>query len=229
MAWAMVAGAAITVVGGAINANSQKKAASAAAGQQSASAQQGIDEERRQFDAMQKLLAPYVEGGNKGMAGQQDFLGLNGQPAQQKAVDSIQNSAQFGAMAQQGENAILQNASATGGLRGGNVQGALAQFRPNLLSSLIDQQYSRLGGLTQMGQASAAGVGAAGINTGQSISGLLGQQGAAQAGASLANGAANSQMINGVTGAFGQFVGGGGMSSLFGGGASTQPPRQELF
>jgi hypothetical protein len=226
MSWAMVGAAAITVVGGAINANSQKKAANAAAGQQSASAQQGIDEQRRQFDALQKLLAPYVASGEQGLAGQKDFLGLNGQPAQQKAVEGIQNSAQFGAMAQQGENAILQNASATGGLRGGNTQGALAQFRPQLLNSLIDQQYGRLGGLTQIGQASAAGVGAGGMQTGNSITALLQQQGAAQAGASLANGAANSQMINGVTNAFGQFVGGGG----FGGGAgSTPPPRQELF
>lgn len=226
MAWAMVAGAAITVVGGAINANSQKKAANKAAGQQSESAQQGIDETRRQFDAIQKLLSPYVTSGEQGLAGQKDFLGLNGQGAQQSAVDGIQNSAQFGALAKQGENAILQNASATGGLRGGNTQGALAQFRPQLLNSLIDQQYGRLGGLTQIGQASAAGVGAAGMQTGNSITALLQQQGAAQAGATLAGGAANSQMINGVTNAFGQFVGGGG----FGGGASsTPPPRQELF
>lgn len=228
MSWAMVAGAAITVVGGAVNANKQKKAAQTAAGQQSESTELGIEEQRRQFDAMQKLLAPYVAGGEQGLAGQKAFLGLNGQPAQQNAVDAIQNSAQFGALQKQGENAILQNASATGGLRGGNVQGALAQFRPQLLNSLIDQQYSRLGGLTQMGQASAAGVGAGGMQTGNSITALLQQQGAAQAGASLASGAANSQMVNGVTNAFGQFVGGGGFSG-FGGSGSTQPPRQELF
>jgi hypothetical protein len=97
------------------------------------------------------------------------------------------------AMTQQGENAILQQGAATGGLRGGNVQGALAQFRPQALSSLINQQYGRLGGITQMGQASAAGVGAAGMQTGQSVAGLLGQQGSAVAGGILGAGQANAQ------------------------------------
>ncbi|WP_449405980.1 hypothetical protein [Massilia phosphatilytica] len=37
----------------------------------------------------------------------------------------------FQALQQQGNDAILANASATGGLRGGNVQGALGQFSRN--------------------------------------------------------------------------------------------------
>lgn len=207
MTWGMVAGAAITVVGGAVAANQQKKAAQGAANAQEAASERGIEEQRRQFDALQKLLSPYVEGGNKGFAGQQNLIGLNGQDAQKQAIDAIQNSAQFGALTQQGENAILQNASATGGLRGGNTQGALAQFRPNLLSGLIDQQYNRLGGLAQMGQASAAGVGSAGLQSGNAISNLLQQQGAAQAGAFLANGAANAGLASNVAGAAGQVIG----------------------
>ena len=55
-------------------------------------------------------------------------------------------------MVQQGQDAILQNASAIGGLRGGNTQAALAQFRPALLSQLIAEQYNRLGGLSSLGQ-----------------------------------------------------------------------------
>jgi len=208
MAWAMVAGAAITVVGGAVAANQKKKAAQGAANAQTESDDKAIAEQQRRFDAIQKLLSPYVEGGNKGIAGQQDLLGLNGAPAQQTAINGIQSSPMFGAMAQQGEDAILQNASATGGLRGGNTQGALAQFRPQLLNQLIDQQYQRLGGLTQIGQASAAGVGAAGQQSGDAISKLLQQQGAAQAGGLLANGAANAGLANSVSGAFGQYLGG---------------------
>lgn len=100
------------------------------------------------------------------------------------------------AMTQQGENAILQQGSATGGLRGGNTQGALAQFRPQMLSNLINQQYGRLGGITQMGQASAAGVGAAGMQSGAQIADLLGQQGAAVAGGQLALGQAAAAPFN---------------------------------
>lgn len=204
---AAIVGAA-TVAISAYSANNQKKAAKSAANAQSESSQEGIEEQRRQFDAMQKLLAPYVAGGEQAMGAQKDILGLSGQPAQKSAVDAIQNSAQFGALAQQGENAILQNAAATGGLRGGNTQGALAQFRPALLNGLIDQQYNRLGGLTQMGQASAAGVGTAGMQTGTNIANLLGQQGSAQAGALMAGGQANAQMANSVANAFGTYMGG---------------------
>ncbi len=202
------AGAAIVgTVGGIWSARKGAKAAQSAADTQSESAQLGIEEQRRQFDAIQKLLAPYVNAGQPALTGQQDLLGLNGQQAQQGAIDSIQNSAQFGAMAQQGENAILQSASATGGLRGGNTQSALAQFRPQLLNQLIDQQYGRLGGLAQMGQASAAGVGAAGQQTGNQITDLLAQQGAAQAGGQLAQGRAFGQMANTITGNIGTFIG----------------------
>lgn len=202
---AIVGGAALAT--SVYGASQQKKAASSAAQSQTQSAEAGIAEQRRQFDAFQKMLSPYIEGGNKGLSGQQDLLGLNGAPAQQTAISGLQASPQFAALQQQGENAILQNASATGGLRGGNTQGALAQFRPQLLNSLIDQQYQRLGGLAQMGQASAAGVGAAGQQTGSAISDLLAQQGAAQAGSALAAGKANSQIANSLGSAFGTYMG----------------------
>jgi len=105
---------------------------------------------------------------------------------------------------------LLQRASATGGLRGGNIQGALAQFRPQLLSSLIDQQYGRLGGMTALGQQSAAGVGTAGLQTGVNVANLLGQQGAAQAGAEIAQGKAFGAIPAAISGGLGLFSGLGG-------------------
>ena len=134
---------------------------------------------------------------------QQDLLGLNGNAAQSSAMSAIESSPYFSGLVKQGENALLQNASATGGLRGGNTSAALAQFRPNMLAAAIDQQYQRLGGLVNIGQNAAAGVGNAGQamanNTGQ----LLQQAGAATAGGYLASGRAAQQGINGLTSAFG--------------------------
>lgn len=207
MAWAMVGAAAVTVVGGAVAANSAKKSANKAADAQVQAAQLGVDESRRQFDAMQGLMSPYVDAGGKALADQRALLGMNGSVEQADMISGIQNGPQYTAMMQQGENAMLQNASATGGLRGGNLQESLAQFRPQLLNQLIQQQYSNLGGMTSMGQNAAAGVGNAGMQTGMNIANLYGQQGQAQAGAALANGRANSQMINTATSAFGQFMG----------------------
>ena len=195
-----LSGAALAgiAVGGAtlISGMAQADAAEGAAAAQSGAAQAGIDEQRRQFDAVQKLLAPYVSAGAPALEAQQAFLGLKGPEAERAAIERIRGGETFQALAGQGEEALLQRASATGGLRGGNIQGALAQFRPQLLSSLIEQQYGRLGGLTTMGQRSAAGVGAAGMETGTNVANLLAQQGAARAGGELGEAKAYGQLFN---------------------------------
>ena len=195
-----------SIVGGIGSSVAQSRSADKAADAQTASAEAGIDEQRRQFDKVQELLAPYVSAGNDALSGQLGLLGLGGPEAQQAAIARIEGGPQMAAMQQQGENAILQNASATGGLRGGNTQGALAQFRPQMLNSLIDQQYGRLGGLSAMGQASAAGVGAAGQAMGNNVSQLFAQQGAAQGAASLAQGRAFGNFAGQVSQA-GGFIG----------------------
>lgn len=207
-----------------IGARSQKKAAASAASSQSAAALAGIEEQRRQFDVAQELLAPFTEAGTSAIGGQLALAGLSGQEAEQAAIDRIEGGAQFQSLVQQGEEGILQNAAATGGLRGGNTQAALAQFRPQVLSGLINQQFSNLGGIAGLGQASAAGTASAAQNTGSNIANLLQQQGAAQAGGALASGQANanlaSQVAGGLAQGFGNIGGGSGgfgESSLFDG------------
>ena len=194
-----ISAAVITVAGSAVISNQQRKAAKGAANAQAAAAQAGISEQERQFLAIQELLKPYVQAGTGALGGQQALVGLSGPEAQQKAIAALQGSPQFQAITQQGENAILQRASATGGLRGGNVQAALGQFRPQLLSQLIEQQYGRLGQISSLGQASAAGQAAMGQQQGVNIAGLLGQIGQAQAGGALAQGAANAGLVGGLS------------------------------
>jgi len=186
-----------------VGSSMQASAAGDAAAAQGAKSQAGIEEQRRQFDEMRKLLQPYTEAGLPALEQQQTLLGLKGPEAERAAIARLTGGETFKALAQQGEEALLQQASATGGLRGGNLQGALGQFRPQLLSNLIEQQYGRLGGMTSMGQASAAGVGAAGMQTGTNIANLLGQQGAAEAGGILGEAKAYSGLFN----LPGQFVG----------------------
>ncbi len=186
------------VAASAYSANRQKKSADKASRAQVAAADAGIDEQRRQFDAVQQLLAPYVKSGTDATDAQRAFLGLAGPDAERAAIDGVRNSETFPAAAKEGENAILQNAAATGGLRGGNTQAALARFRPNLLNQLIAQRFAGLDLLASRGQASAAGQAAAAQNTGAAVSGLLQEQGAAIAGAQLARGNANAQLVNGI-------------------------------
>lgn len=198
MTWGMVAVAGASVVAGYMASQSASDAADSAAQAQGDASAAQIRESRRQFNAIQDLLKPYTQAGTGALTAQQNLLGLNGGDEQQRAIDALGASPQMGALVKQGENAILQNASATGGLRGGNVQAALAQFRPQLLSQLIQQQYQNLGGITSIGQNAAAGVGNAGMQSSAQIQNALGQQGAAQAGAALASGQANAQMWSGM-------------------------------
>jgi hypothetical protein len=191
----------------------QADAAKSAASTQAGAAQSGIEEQRRQFDAVQKLLQPYTEAGPGALEQQQAFLGLKGPEAERAAIERISGGETYKALAAQGEEALLQRASATGGLRGGNIQAALGQFRPQLLSSLIEQQYGRLGGMTSLGQQSAAGVGTAGMQTGQRISGLLGEQGAAIAGGDIGQGRAFGAIPGGIAGGLGIYSGLGGKFS----------------
>jgi len=181
------------VVGGITGAKQQAKAAEAAAGTQAGYAQAGIEEQRRQFDMLTELLRPYVEAGTPALQQQQAFLGLRGAPEQQAAIGALEQSPFFQSAVRQGEEALLQQASATGGLRGGNIQAALAQFRPAMLQQQIAQQYQNLAGLTSLGQQSAAGQGSSGMQTAGSIGELLAQKGAALAGGQLAKGSVARQ------------------------------------
>jgi hypothetical protein len=230
------------VVGGSqlIGSSMQASAAGDAAAIQSGAAEAGIAEQRRQFDAMRELLKPYTEVGVPALAGlqpyaqagapaleqQQALLGLRGPEAQQAAIAGIEGGAGYQSQVRAGEEALLQRASATGGLRGGNIQAALGQFRPQMLQQEIERQYGRLGGmadigrvtqqnLAQIGQSSAAGTGSAGLQTGTNVANLLSQQGAALAGGELGEAKAYGQLFNLPAQFLGMQMGGGKAGSLF--------------
>lgn len=210
-------------VGGATLASGalQSSAAKSAAKTQAGAAEAGIEEQRRQFDAIQELLKPYVQAGQGAITGfqpfqeagaqafeqQQALAGLQGPEAQQAAISQIESSPFLQSQIEQGERALLQRAGATGGLRGGNVQAALTQFRPQMLQQAIEQQYRRLGGLAgaglgvteqlyRGGQASAVNQASAAGALGQGVAGMLQQQGAAQAGGQLGAAAPFANLLN---------------------------------
>jgi hypothetical protein len=213
----------------------QADAAESAAETQAGASQAGIAEQRSQFDAVQKLLAPYVQAGTgaisqfqpfqqagqKAFEQQQALAGLLGSEAQQKAIAAIEGGAGYQAQIQAGEEALLQNASATGGLRGGNIQAALAQFRPQMLQRAIDQQYGRLGGfagagigaseaLYRGGQASATGQASQAQALGTNVATLLGREAQAVAGGQLAQGRAFGAIPSAFASGLGTYASQGG-------------------
>lgn len=189
-----------SIVGNITGSTDATEAARIAAATQAGAAQEGISEQQRQFDAITSMMSPYLEAGTSALSAQQALTGLGGPEAQQQAIAQLQASPQYEALVGSGEEAMLQRASATGGLRGGDMQGALAQFRPQILSQLIESQYGKLGGMSQLGQSSAGLQASAGQATGSNIANLLQQQGAATAGGQIAAGSQSGQDFQNLLG-----------------------------
>jgi len=144
-------------------------------------------------DGSRRDLAPYQVAG--GAAGQQ------------AAIDNLKASPLYQSLFNNGQNTLLANAAATGGLRGGNMQTGLADFGRDTLSAVIQNQLQNLTGVSGAGQNAAAQTGTLGANSANSISNLLSNSGTAQANAALASGAANAGAINSIVGTIGGLAG----------------------
>ena len=170
-----------------------------AANAQAQASQAGIEEQRRQFDVTQGNLQPFQEAGVGALTQQEALLGLSGQEAQQTALSGLEESAGQRFLRDRQQKALLRNASAIGGLGGGNVRTALQQQAVGFAQQDIENQFGRLGQLAGQGQ-SAVNVGAQlGANTATNIAGLQSDLGAAQAsgilGPAQANAAATNQIL----------------------------------
>lgn len=130
----------------------------------------------------------FQKGGLAAFRQMQALTGALGPEAQQQAIAQLEASPQFQSMVTQGERAILQNAAATGGVRGGNVQSMLATFRPQLLSQIIEQQYSKLGGMAGLGADVGQGLAGLGAGAARGAAGTI--MGGAELEAQLAQNAA---------------------------------------
>ena len=200
-AWA---GVGLAAAGGIASANASGKAADAAAGGD----KQAIALQMQNQQQLMNMLKPYRKAGTKGLNGQLDLLGLNGNDAQGAAIAALEGSPQFTSLVKSGENALLQNASATGGLRGGNTSAALAQFRPQMLSQIIESQYGKLAGLSALGENAAAQTGNNMQNSTNNISSLLQHSAQIQGQGTQAQGQGYADMLGGVAKGIGMYNGG---------------------
>ncbi|ASY45369.1 hypothetical protein CJD35_13695 [Sphingobium xenophagum] len=115
---------------------------------------------------------------------------------QQGAIDALKASPLYSSLYRNGEQAILANGAATGGLRGGNMQNSLANFGADTLSTVIQNQLANLGGIANMGMGSAGQLGQFGANMAGQVGNALTQQGQARAGAALTTGGINAGMAS---------------------------------
>ena len=149
---------------------------------------------------------------------------MNGTTKQGSAIDQLKASPLYQSLYGNGQEAVLQNAAATGGIRGGNTERGLADFGRDTLAQTIQQQLSNLGGISSEGLGAATGLGSLCQSNSNAQTGLYGAMGSTASGATLGQGAINSSMWNNI----GNFVGSlgpalfhsggsGGSGGLFGG------------
>jgi hypothetical protein len=148
----MVAAAvgAVAVAGVASSAMAANQAGKANASQQQA-AQSQLELANQQYSTMQGQISPYLDAGKTGLTDYGDLLGANGNDAQNAAIGGIKNGAQYQGLMQTGNENILANASATGGLRGSNTSNTLANTSISTLNGLITQRLAGYGQLMNNG------------------------------------------------------------------------------
>ena len=130
--------------------------------------------QREALDYLKQSQEPLLEAQQFGLSGLMDYYSGN----QQGLVDAAMQSPYYTSMLAQGEEATLRNAAATGGLRSGTTQNALAANNQNVLNSAIGQQ---LGGLQMLSGFQPNTTSIANMTSGIGSTLAQGQLGAAQA------------------------------------------------
>lgn len=157
-------------------------------------------------------LNPYASTGQEAQQREAALSGALGGAAQQQAFQDFQESPGQKFLRERQEQALLRNASATGGLRGGSTLSALQEQASGIAAQQQQQQLENMRNIAQRGQQAATqqgqfsqtgGIGGAnliGQIAGQQA-GLLGQQAGMQAntGSQMANLAAQGGQFAGNT------------------------------
>jgi hypothetical protein len=192
-----------TNVGAAIGASKAKKYSKKAMKAQVAAAEKGIGQVNQGWDYTQGVLQPWMQAGTGALGQYGNLVGLGGADQQQAAIDALRQSPYYQSLYRAGEEAVLQNSSATGGLRGGNTQESLFEMGEDALSRAYQQQLQNLGPGMQYGYG-ATGQGAQyGTQHSSDVANLYLGQGQAQAADYMRRAAATSAMWQGIGGAVG--------------------------
>lgn len=148
---------------------------------------------------------------------------------QAAAIQGLKDSPLFQSLFRTGEEAILQNAAATGGLRGGDTQRSLADFGSDTLARVIQQQLANLGGLSAQGANTALGGGQIGAGAANSIANLFGQKGTAEAQGILGKAAGSAAQTGAIFQGIGDLVGNFDLGKSGGGGGGIMSTIGKLL
>lgn len=226
-------------VSGLFGGGAQKKASRKAMEAQVAAYNRGIDLQQQQYDTTRSDYMPYTTAGGNAVTALDDLMraamgGGYGTPptratpemveAQEALEAKLTSSPLYQTLYRGGEEAVLQNASATGGLRGGNTSRGLADFGSDVLARVYDDQFQKLGALAGLGIGATGSVASAGLANANAATQLYGQIGDARANNYLTRGGINAANFRNI-GSFADSI----ASSFMPGGGGAQSAFKSLF
>ncbi|MFK7336392.1 DNA transfer protein p32 [Acinetobacter baumannii] len=168
------------VIGAITGSSKQAKAQKEAGNQMVDASNRATDVQKQMFDQMRQDQQPYMNAGTDALKSLMGGMGENGQFMQTYNGQDIYNDPSYQFRLNQGLDAVQSGAAAAGGLLSGATQKALANYGQNFASQEYQNAYNRfnadqtntynrLSNIVGLGQNAAAGVGNAGIQTGQAI------------------------------------------------------------
>jgi len=160
-----VAGAAATAIAGSDAASATQNATNAS-----------INEQNQTLAKQQALNQPYDNVGLGAIQQYENLLGTGPNSNQQTISEALKNTPGYQFTQQQGEQGILNAASAAGGVSG-NTLTALDKYNTGLADQTYQNALGNAQGAVGMGQAAAAGQAANVGQAGQTISNALTTQG----------------------------------------------------
>jgi hypothetical protein len=209
-------------VSGIIGAGKQKKASRRAEAAQLEYLNKALGQQQQQYDLTRADYAPAQGLLAPSLTQLGDLVGVNGVDAQRLGMEGVQNSPLLASIMKNSEEAILQNASATGGVRGGNVQSSLYDNAGMQFNNELQAQMGRLAGLAGIGMGATDSVANFGQQRANNMGNLYGQQGQVRAGGLLTRGGITAGMWNNA-GAFADQVAAAAAGGAGGFGAGGAP------
>lgn len=183
MSFVAVAIGGSAIIGGGVGLYAANKAADT----QAEAGRNALAFQNKQYDTAQANFKPYMDVGSKATYTLGSLMGQNGGKPD---YSSFYNSPDYAFAQQQGEQGIERGANARGmNLSGGTLRD-LSSFNSGLATQQYGNYYNRLMGLSQLGQASAAGSAASGTTAAGQIGNTI--QGIGQSQASGIVGGANA-------------------------------------
>ena len=167
-------------------AQSQAQAAEQASQAQLQAAREAQQFQREMFESGQQQMRPFIRAGQDAVG---QLSGLTDPAMQAQMFDQIAQGPVFAQQAEQAEQAMLRNASATGGLRTGQANVALGQVAPQIQQGLYQQQVGQLQGLAGMGMGAAQSAAGFGQQAGSGMANVAMQSGMGQGNISMQTGA----------------------------------------